>query len=75
MAEDIIIKKSKTRQEVEDLLKQKGYVIERVSAINMDSGEIHYFDCYPDAIEFLLGRKGRWYITAPGLRRSDSGKL
>ncbi len=75
MAEDIIIKKSKTRQEIEELLKQKGYVIERVSAVNLDSGEIHYFDCYPDAIEFLNGRKGRWYITTPGIRRSDIGKL
>lgn len=72
MADDIIVKKSKNRQEIEDLLKQKGYVIEKISVVNMDSGEIHYFECYPDAMEFLKGRKGRWYIAAPGIRRSNT---
>ncbi len=74
MAEDAIVKRSKNRQEIEDLLKQKGYVIEKISVLNMDSGEIHYFESYPDAIEFLKGRKGRWYITTPGIRRSNIEK-
>lgn len=64
----IITKKSKTRQEIEDLLKQKGYAIDKISVLNMDSGEIHYFDSYPDAIDFIRGRKGRWYFTSPGVK-------
>ena len=74
MAEDAIVKKSKNRQEIEDLLKQMGYVIEKISVLNMDSGEIHYFESYPEAIEFLKGRTGRWYITTPGIRRSNIEK-
>jgi len=74
MASDAIVKKSKNRQEIENLLKQKGYVIEKISVLNMDSAEIHYFESYPDAIEFLKGRKGRWYITTPGIRRSNVEK-
>ncbi len=74
MDEDPIVKRSKNRQEIEDLLKQKGYVIEKISVLNMDSGEIHYFESYPEAIEFLKSRKGRWYITTPGIRRSKVEK-
>ncbi len=72
--EDTIFKKSKTRQEIESLLKQKGYAIEKISIMNMDSGEIHYFESYPDAIEFLKGRKGRWYVAAMGISRSNPEK-
>lgn len=68
MDEDAIVKRSKNRQEIEDLLKKKGYVIEKISVLNMDSGEIHYFESYPDAMAFLKGRKGRWYITSPGVK-------
>ncbi len=74
MAEGMIVKKSKTRQELEDLLREKGIVIEKISVVNMDSGETNYFDSYPDAMEFLKGRKGRWYITTPGIRRSNDAK-
>lgn len=76
MAEDRLVKKSKNRQEIEDLLKQKGYSIEKISVLNMDSGEILYFESYPDAIEFLKGKKGRWYITSPGVRycKDSAGK-
>ena len=74
--EDTIAKRSRTRQEIEDLLKKKGYVIEKISVLNMDSGEIRYFESYPDAIEFLEGRKGRWYITSPGVKycKDSAGK-
>ncbi|MGA9099808.1 MAG: hypothetical protein WB392_12855 [Methanotrichaceae archaeon] len=74
MAEDTLVKRSKNRQEIEDLLKQKGYAIEKISVLNMDSGEIYYFESYPEAIEFLKGRAGRWYITTPGIRRSNVEK-
>ena len=71
-AEGVIIsKKSDLRREIEALLEKKGLVLEsRISVINLDSGEAQYFDDYPGALEFLKGKKGRWYITTPGLRSS-----
>ncbi len=73
MEEEIIQKRSKLRQEIEELLQKKGLVLETgISAVNLDTGETHRFDSYPKLQEFLKGRKGRWYITTPGIRRSDS---
>ncbi len=67
----LIKKKSKLRQEIEDLLEQKGLVMERrISVMNLDNGEAHYFEDYAESLEFLKGKKGRWYITTPGLRYS-----
>jgi len=67
----LIKKKSKLRQEIEDLLEQKGLVMERrISVMNLDNGEAHYFEDYAASLEFLKGKKGRWYITTPGLRYS-----
>jgi hypothetical protein len=36
--------------------------------MNLESKEAHYFDNYHEAMEFLKGKKGRWYITTPGLK-------
>jgi len=50
----LIKKKSKLRQEIEDLLEQKGLVMEsRISVMNLDSGEAHYFEDYAASMEFL----------------------
>jgi hypothetical protein len=38
--------------------------------LNLDSGEVSYFDDYADALAFMKGKKGRWYLTTPGLRRT-----
>jgi hypothetical protein len=66
-----LYKKSKLRAEIEALLKEKGITLERrISLLNLDSGEVSYFDDYTDALAFMKGRKGRWYLTTPGLRRS-----
>ena len=63
------IKKSKLRMEIEALLEEKGLVLEeKVSVMNLESKEAHYFDDYHEAMEFLKGKKGRWYITTPGLK-------
>ena len=68
----LIKKKSKLRQEVEELLQRKGLALEeRVAVINLESNESHYFSDYPEAMKFLQGKKGRWYIATPGLRRRD----
>ena len=70
-----IKKKSKLRQEIEDLLEQKGLVLEsRISVMNLDSGEAHYFEDYAASMEFLKGKTGRWYITTPGLRYSGKDR-
>jgi hypothetical protein len=66
-----LVKKSKLRKEIELLLEKKGIIQEnRISVVNLESGKTKYFENYPEALEFLKGRKGRWYITTPGLRYS-----
>ncbi|MDM7940267.1 MAG: hypothetical protein QUS07_07995 [Methanothrix sp.] len=65
------IKKSKIRKEIEDLLADKGLVMEKnISALDLDCGDAHHFDDWAELMTFLKGRKGRWYITTPGLRRA-----
>ena len=69
----LIKKKSKLRQEIEDLLQKKGLVLEeRVAVINLESNESHYFSDYQEAMQFLRGKKGRWYIATPGLKRREN---
>ncbi len=66
----LIRKKSKLRQEVEDLLQKKGLVLEeRVTVVNLESNESYHFSDYQEAMQFLRGKKGRWYIATPGLAR------
>jgi hypothetical protein len=63
-------KKSKLRQEIEEMLQERGITIERrITVMNLDTGEAHYFDDYPQAMQFLKGKKGRWYIATPGIKR------
>jgi hypothetical protein len=70
--DEISTKKSDLRKEIEALLKQKGLVLEmKITALNLDSGEVCHFEDYKDLLEFMKGRKGRWYITTPGIRRSQ----
>jgi hypothetical protein len=70
---EIRTKKSMLRQEIEALLQQKGLVLESgITAIELDSQESHRFDDYEQLMAFLKGRKGRWYITTPGLRSTKN---
>ncbi len=70
MPEEPIRKKSPLRKEIEDLLDGKGISIERrLTVMNMDTGETNYFDDYPEALQFLKGKKGRWYLATPGIVR------
>ena len=63
-------RKSRLREEIEAALEQKGISIERrISVINLDSRERHYFDDYVQALQFIKGKKGRWYLATPGIRR------
>ncbi|MCK9442500.1 MAG: hypothetical protein M0Q13_13910 [Methanothrix sp.] len=62
-------KKSKLREEIEGLLKEKGISREeRIAVISLDTKEAYYFDDYPQALQFLKEKKGRWYLTTPGIR-------
>lgn len=68
-----VIKKNKSelRGEIEALLEKRGLVLEeRISVMNLESQETYYFDDYHEAMKFLKGKKGRWYITTPGIRSS-----
>jgi hypothetical protein len=40
----------------------------RINVVDLDSGERHFFDDYPQALEFMKSKKGRWYVTTPGVR-------
>lgn len=64
MSEGVIAKKSKLRREIEETLRERHITIEdRISAVDLNSGEAHYFDNFPQAVEFVQKRKGRWYIA------------
>mgnify|MGYP001060974381 CR=1 FL=1 len=66
----IIKKKSRLRQEMEDVLQKKGISVEsRITIINLDTRESFYFDDYAGAMQFMKGKKGRWYLATPGIRR------
>ena len=68
IGETPLVKKSKLRQELEELVEKKGLILEkRFSVVNLESGEAHHFEDYPAALEFLKGKKGRWYLTTPVL--------
>jgi hypothetical protein len=60
---------SNVRKDVEAELQKMGISLEkRITVINLVSGERHYFDDYPQAFEFMKGKKGRWYLSTPGIR-------
>ena len=64
-------KKTKLREEIEALLEKKGLVLEeKISVMNLEIQETYYFNDYHEAMDFLKGKKGRWYITTPGIRSS-----
>lgn len=71
-SDEVLFKKSDLRKEIEALLERKGLILEkRISAMNLDSGEVRHFEDYEDLLEFMRGRKGRWYITTPGIKRAQ----
>ncbi|MDD4579459.1 MAG: hypothetical protein PHF80_02155 [Methanothrix sp.] len=68
-------KKSELRGEIEQMLQERGISIERrITVMSLDSKEAHYFDDYAEALQFLKGRKGRWYLATPGIRRNPTAK-
>lgn len=70
--DEILTKKSDLRKEIEALLKKKGLILEtKITALNLDSGETRHFEDYKELLEFMKGRKGRWYITTPGIKRAQ----
>jgi hypothetical protein len=43
-------------------------VVRSLTVMNLDTGDTNYFDDYPEAQQFLKGKKGRWYLATPGIR-------
>ena len=67
--EQIPRRKSKNRREIEAMLERIGITLDsRINVVDLDSGERHFFDDYTKALEFMKGKKGRWYVTTPGVR-------
>lgn len=67
--EQISRKKSENRKDIEAMLERIGITLDRsINVVDLDSGERHFFDDYPQALEFMKGKKGRWYVTTPGAR-------
>lgn len=63
-------KKSDLRREVEAALAEKGISVERrITVINLESRDTAYFEDYHQALEYIKGKKGRWYLATPGTRR------
>ena len=70
MPDENLRKMSPLHREVEDLLQERGISLERrITVMSLDTKEAYYFDDYPEAMQFLKGRKGRWYLASPGIRR------
>lgn len=68
-AEQIPCRKSKNRREIEAMLDRIGITLDsRINVVNLDSGERQFFDDFPQALEFMKGKKGKWYVTTPGVR-------
>jgi hypothetical protein len=68
-AEQIPRMKSKNRRDIEAMLERIGITLDsRINVVNLDSGEHYFFDDYTKALEFMKGKKGRWYVTTPGVR-------
>ena len=64
--------RSRIRKNIEEALARQGLALEpRISVTNLDSRETQYFDSYSQAMEFLKGRKGRWYLNTPGIKPAD----
>jgi cupin superfamily acireductone dioxygenase involved in methionine salvage len=60
---------SNARKDVEAELQKMGISSERrITVMNLENSERHYFDDYLQAIEFLKEKKGRWYLATPGIR-------
>jgi hypothetical protein len=68
-AEQIPRMKSKNRKEIEAMLDRIGVTLDpRINVVNLDSGKRQFFDDYTKALDFMKGKKGRWYVTSPGVR-------
>lgn len=60
-------KRSRRREEIEAALKKADTGKGALILLNLESGESHTFDCYPEALEFMGKQKGRWYLAPRGI--------
>lgn len=60
--------KSDNRKKAEEILKNVDMVKDkRLAVINLETKEVHRFDNFFEALEFTKTKKGRWYVTKPGI--------
>lgn len=66
-------KRSRHREEIEAALRA---ALDRGEAgggalilLNLDSGEVLSFDGYPEALDYMRGHPGRWYLAPRGIDR------
>lgn len=75
-AEQIPRKKSENRKDIEAMLERIGVTLDRrINVVDLDSGERHFFNDYPQALEFMKGKKGRWYVSTPSVRYSKDRSM
>lgn len=60
-------KRSRRREEIEAALKKADTGKGALILLNLESGESHTFDSYPEALEFMGKQKGRWYLAPRGI--------
>lgn len=56
-------KRSRRREEIEAALKKADTGKGALILLNIESGESHTFDSYPEALEYMGKQKGRWYLA------------
>ena len=60
--------------EIEALLEWKSWFNGEGSGDEFGEQRGHYFRDYQEALQFLKGKKGLWYITPPGLKNLKDRK-
>jgi hypothetical protein len=60
-------KRSRRREEIEAALKKADTGKGALILLNLESGESHTFDSYPEALEYMGKQKGRWYLAPRGI--------
>jgi hypothetical protein len=68
MDNEIPRKKSYLRKDIEKALSEIGINLDqKIILLNLDTNEVFHFADYYEAIEFVKGKKCRWYLTATGI--------
>ena len=68
MDAEIPRKRSYLRKDIEKALSEIGINLDQnIILLNLDTNEVFHFDDYYKAIEFMKGKKCRWYLATRGI--------